>query len=100
MWPPFKRVTTSRTIVCFVALLANAAVASACTLFRNPYIDRELSGPVTLNGEWLELVPKEPLKVEHDTQEVTLFPDPPIKMVDDPAGKRSLIPSDGRDADI
>jgi hypothetical protein len=63
-------------------------------------IDHELSGKVTLTNEWLELIPKDPLKVERNTQEVTLFPDPPIKMVDDPTGQRSLIPADGRDATI
>src|SRR5215208_2256662 len=63
-------------------------------------IVRELSEQVTLTNEWLELIPKEPLKAERDTQEVTLFPDPPIKMVDDPTDKGSLIPADGRDANI
>jgi hypothetical protein len=66
----------------------------------NPFIDRELSGPVTLTSEWLELKPTEPLTVARDTQEVAVFPDPPIKMVDDPTGKRSLVPADGRDATI
>jgi len=66
----------------------------------NPFIDRELSGPVTLTSEWLELKPTEPLTVARDTQEVTVFPNPPIKMVDDPTGRRSLIPADGRDATI
>jgi hypothetical protein len=100
MSQPLKRIATSRTIVSFVALAAVGTLASACSFLRNPYIDRELSGPATLNDEWLELVPKEPLKAARDTQEVTLFPDPPIKMVDDPTGKRSLIPLDGRAADI
>jgi hypothetical protein len=67
---------------------------------RKPFIDRALSGPVTLNSKWLELEPTQPLKVARDTQVLTLFPDPPIQMVDDPTGKSSLIPSDGRDADI
>jgi hypothetical protein len=67
---------------------------------RNPFIDRELSGPVTLKSEWLELNPDEPLKVARGTQELTLFPDPPIQMVDDPSGKELLVASDGRDADI
>jgi len=60
--------------------LSSVVIYTSCILF--PYIDRELSGPVTLNSEWLELTPKEPLKVQRDTQELTLFPDPPIKTVD------------------
>jgi hypothetical protein len=66
----------------------------------SPFIDYQLSGAVVLGQRWLELTPKEPLKVERDTQEVALFPDPPIKMVNDPTGKRTLIPSDNRDATI
>jgi hypothetical protein len=65
----------------------------------NPLIiDRDLSEKVTLTNEWLELTPKEPLKAVRDTQEVTLFPDPPIKMVFD--GNSNLVPGDGRVADI
>jgi hypothetical protein len=67
---------------------------------KNPFIDRQLSGPVTLTSEWLELKPTEALIVVRDWQEVAVFPNPPIKMVDDPTGKRSLIPADGRDATI
>jgi hypothetical protein len=67
---------------------------------RKPFIDRELSGPVTLKSEWLELSQDEPLRVARDTHELALFPDPPIQMVRDPTGKRTLIPLDGRDAEI
>lgn len=66
----------------------------------SPYLDYQLSGPVALGQQWLEFTPEEPLKVERDTQEVTLFPDPPIKMVDDPTGRRSPIAADGRDATV
>ena len=68
-----------RRILCVVRSVALAVACTACILF--PYIDRELSGPVTLDNKWLELTPKEPLRVQRDTQEVTLFPDPPIKTV-------------------
>ena len=69
-----QRRTTS--LVSVVAL-SFVVICAACILF--PYIDRELSGPVTLNSEWLELTLREPLRVQRDTQELTLFPDPPIK---------------------
>ncbi len=100
MWQFTKGSISSWVIVTLSAMLASVTVASACVLLRNPYIDRELSGKVTLTKEWLELSPQEPLQVERDTQEVAFFPDPPIKMVDDPTGKRSLITADGRDATI
>ena len=66
---------------------------------QNPFIDRELSGRVTLASEWLELKPTEPLKVARDKQELTLFPNPPIQMVF-ARGTSDLIPADGRSADI
>lgn len=80
-----------------VAFFVGALSSSACGLL---YIDREISGPVTLNQNWLELTPSKPLTIARDTHELTLFPDPPIQMVDDPTGKRSLVAKDGRDADI
>ena len=65
----------------------------------NLFIKRQLSGPVTLTSEWLELKPTEPLKAVRDTQELTLFPNPPIQMVFE-RGTSDLIPADGRKADI
>lgn len=64
------------------------------------YLDVKLSGAVTLNQSWLEITPPKPLTIARDTHEIALFPDPPIKMVDDTTAKRGLIASDGRDADI
>ena len=91
-------------VACLVVLSAPAGAQTSGhrkrVRLRPPFIDRDLSGPVTLKSEWLELNPSEPLSVLRDTQELTLSPDPPIQMVDDPSGKRSLIPLDGRDADI
>jgi hypothetical protein len=78
-------------------LLLGAVSISACGL---AYIDVKLSGPVTLNQTWLELTPSKSLTIARDTHEIALFPDPPIKMVDDPTHQRGLIASDGRDADI
>jgi hypothetical protein len=80
-----------------LAFLICAPSISGCGL---AYIDVRLSDAVTLNHNWLELTPTKPLTVTRDTHEIALFPNPPIKMVDDPTGKRSLIASDGRDAEI
>jgi len=59
-----------------------------------------LSGAATLSTEWLELNPSNPLKPERDTQDVTLFPDPPIIMVKNPNRQRDVMAVDGRDAEI
>jgi|ERR1043166_2440798 hypothetical protein len=92
-----ERSTTSALTLLASVLIIAALSTSACGL---AYIDVQLSGPVRLNEDWLELTPQVPLTIARDTHEIALFPDPPIKMVDDPTGKRSLIPSDGRDATI
>src|SRR5712691_7566038 len=86
--PPVKERASARAIIIAVSILTiGALITSACSLL---YIDREVSGPVTLNQNWLELTPREPLTIARDTHELALFPDPPIKMVDDPTGQRSL----------
>ena len=87
--------TKKRSIA--VALLIGALGTSACGL---AYIDVQLSGPITLNQNWLELTPSKPLTIARDTHEIALFPNPPIKMVDGPPPKGGLIASDGRDAEI
>jgi hypothetical protein len=94
MWRVVKLITS------IVALVAIVAIAPACMFFRDRFIDRELSGAVTLNQEWLELTSEEPWKVERDTQEITLYPDPPIKMIIDYNAKGGLVPADGRSATI
>ena len=88
-----------KIIISVVALLASVAIAPACMFFRDRYIDRELVGAVTLNQKWLELTPEKPLTVERDTQEITLYPNPPIKMVSANV-KGGLAPADGRPADM
>jgi len=89
-----------KLIISIIALLASVAIAPACMFFRDRFVDRKLSGAVTLNQEWLVLTPEEPLKVERDTQEITLYPDPPIKMIIDHNAKGGLVPADGRSATI
>jgi hypothetical protein len=51
--PPVNEPATARAIILAVSILAIGAVTMpACSLL---YIDRDLSGPVTLNQNWLEL---------------------------------------------
>jgi hypothetical protein len=94
-------VITSLAIAAALLLLAGAGASAFQHQRRNPYVDTRLSGPVTLKAqEWLELTPAQPLKAVRGWQEVTLFPDPPIRMVFDPPGSATLVPSDGREAEI
>ena len=98
MWQFTERTISSKIMrgaVLLMLMLIPTAV-SAFMFQRDSFIDRQLSSSVTLNNKWLELTPKEPLKIERDTQELTLFPDPPIKMI----YKKDLVPVDGRLADI
>jgi hypothetical protein len=69
-----------------LGLLVSALMVSACAY---DYIDREISGPVTLNQNWSELTPVTPLSTARDTHELTLFPDPPMSP-DDPADKADI----------
>ena len=98
-----KRQPGMKTRAAAAALLLFAAAGAAAFQHhrRNPFVDTRLSGPVTLKAqEWLELTPAEPLKAVRDWQEITLFPDPPIQMVDDPSPMRSLMAADGREGEI
>jgi|SRR5882724_2104702 len=88
------------TTLCLVVLPVLLAATTSCRYVISPYVDRELSGAATLSTEWLELNPSNPLKPERDTQDVTLFPDPPIIMVKNPNRQRDVMAVDGRDAEI
>ena len=88
-----------KLIISVVVLLASIVIMPSCLFFRDRFVDRDLAGAVTLNQKWLELTPETPLTVERDTQEIVLYPDPPIKMVSGNA-KGGLVPVDGRSADI
>lgn len=98
MWKIITEIFTANKAIKTVALLITVSIISNCMFFRSRFIDYELSGAVTLNQEWLEIEPKEALKVERDTQELTLYPDPPIQMKINENAK--LIPVDGRSATI
>jgi hypothetical protein len=92
MWLFHKQIISSRILLIVFLLLAIAVVISACMFLINPYVDRELSGPVTLTQEWMEFTPKEPLKAERDTQEIALLFDPPVKI--NPPIRTSPYPED------
>src|SRR2546421_9523718 len=44
----------------------------AYDILKSPYLDRDISGPITISSEWSELTPNKPLKADRDIQELTL----------------------------
>src|SRR5947209_17786297 len=44
----------------------------AYEILKSPYLDRDVSGPITISSEWSELTPDRPLKAEREVQELTL----------------------------
>jgi hypothetical protein len=38
----------------------------------NPFLDQQISGPVVLSADWLEIKPKQPLKAERQIQQVVI----------------------------
>lgn len=59
---------------CALAVAALLAVCcSALERKMNPYLDREISGPVTIGPDWLEITPQEPLKPEREVNAVNLI---------------------------
>jgi hypothetical protein len=47
----------------------------SCSVYTkiNPDLDRDISGPVTISTEWLEITPEEPLKPEREVQKVIIW---------------------------
>ena len=59
----------------FFTMLGGVSLAVgflAYQLLKSPYLDRDVSGPITISSEWSELTPDKPLKAERAEQELTL----------------------------
>jgi hypothetical protein len=66
------------SIACVIVLLAT--LGGYHLMFqRNPYIDRKVAGPTTVDSSWSEITPDEPLKPKGDAQEVGLYLEEPYK---------------------
>ena len=52
--------------------IGNLSMTGQIYRFFNPYLDREIAGPTTISSEWLEIVPKEPLRTERQIQYLIL----------------------------
>jgi hypothetical protein len=56
--------------LCLLSLL----LTSCFTLQRkmNPYLDRDISGPITISSEWVTLTPPEPMRPEREVNALML----------------------------
>ena len=74
-----------------IAFFALSKLGEVYRLF-NPYLDREITGPTTISSEWLEIMPKQPLRVERQIQYMILDVADPFEPIYD---KWSLRLHDG-----
>jgi len=58
----------------------------------DPYLDQELAGPTTTTSQWLEIVPKSPLRVERQRHMIALDLDQSIRTEREGSG---LVLTDG-----
>jgi hypothetical protein len=81
-------------LICLAALVTWGGSMLAENVYRRfyPYSDYEVSGPVTISSERLEITPKEPLRVERQIHMIVLELDASIKVERDGWG---LILPDG-----
>jgi hypothetical protein len=54
-----------------------------------------VSGPVTISAEWLEFIPREPLRPRKDTQEIVLDVDPSEGLIEDNSDPNRMQLSSG-----
>jgi hypothetical protein len=70
--------SVNKYAVLFITILASVGVFvtifAAFEIYRffNPYLDREVAGAVALSPQWLEIVPKEPLRPTRKAQYIVL----------------------------
>src|SRR4051794_25909731 len=57
-----------------------------------PYLDQDITGQTDISSEWMEIVPKKPLRVERQIQMIVLDLDKSIKIGRDGSG---LVLPDG-----
>jgi hypothetical protein len=88
-----KKILLLLGLVCLIPLII-LGVSMSAELYRffNPYLDQDIAGPVTISSEWLEIVPKKPLRVERQIQMIVLDLDKSIKLERDGWG---LVLPDG-----
>jgi len=62
-------------IIAGALLVGSLILWGSCGLYRrfHPNLDREIAGPVSISSEWMEILPKEPLKPEREVQEILIW---------------------------
>jgi hypothetical protein len=88
-----KKILLLVGLVCLIPVVI-LGVSMSINLYRyfNPYLDQDITGPVTVSSDWLEIVPKKPLRVERQIQMIVLDLDESIKLERDDWG---LVLPDG-----
>jgi hypothetical protein len=68
-----KKILLLLGLICLVPVVIVGFYMSADLYhFFNPYLDRDIAGPMTISSAWTEIVPKEPLKPERQVQYIYL----------------------------
>jgi len=67
------------SFVVIAALAAAALVGEGVYNYFFPYLDQQISGPITLSSQWTELVPSKPLSVHRQIQILVLDLDKTIR---------------------
>ena len=81
-------------LIAIVCLTVGNFILFRIYRYFNPYLDREISGQVTLSSQWLEITMKEPLRPERDRQKIIIDIEPPVKL--EPSGpSMGLVLPDG-----
>lgn len=82
-----KNLRNGRTVVTVLLILVCLGVSTVITIWiagriyrwYNPYLDRNIAGPTTIDSTWMEFEPEAPLKVERQIYQVALELDGSIK---------------------
>ena len=61
------------TVMMGLALLLLISSCAELARMRNPNLDLEIQGPVTISDEWFEITPQEPLKAERELSQIVLW---------------------------
>ena len=60
-------------LICVLGIvIVNLTVTGQIYRLFNPYLDRDIAGPTTISSEWVEIVPKPPLRAERQIQYLML----------------------------
>ena len=90
-----KKVLLILGLVCLIPLSV-FGISMSLDIYRwifSPYLDQDVTGPVTLSPEWQDIVPREPLRAERQIQYVILTFAEPFEP--NYKGDRGLRLSDG-----